>query len=361
MKRGGIYLRLLGVMLFLTISTPVVAFLMTAYTISVTVQGNVWEVFPKEQWPSPEAQILGERLRWNALWAALISAGLASMLALILARSIAQPLTEVGQAARSITDGNLSARSPTPPRVLGQEAVELVQHFNEMAETLETLEAGRKRMMADIAHELRTPLAVLQARLDGLEDGVLTFDAQELRKLSLQTGMLGRLVEDLRLLTLAGTRQLPFQPEEVNFNVLLEDVVAAFSFRAEQQNLTLNLILPHQPVNVQVDPDRMAQVVSNLLENSLRYAKSRIEVELHPSGEFTVEDDGPGVKPEELPRIFEPYHRTDEARSRDLGGSGLGLPIVRAFLQAQGGDVRADLGRWGGLKVTCWTAGLNRL
>lgn len=354
MKPGSIYLRLLGVMLFLTISTPVVAFLMTAYTISVTVQGNVWDAFPKEPWPTPEARILGERLRWNALWAALISAGLASMLALFLARNIAQPLTEVGRAARSIKGGNLSTRATSPPQVLGQEALELVQNFNEMASTLESLEEGRKRMMADIAHELRTPLAVLQARLDGLEDGVLPFDAEEVRKLSMQTAMLGRLVEDLRLLTLVNTRQLPFQLEEVNFNVLLEDVVSAFAFRAAQQNLSLHLEVPDLQVKVQVDPDRMAQVVSNLLENSLRYAQSHIRVTLHPDGMFSVEDDGPGVQASELSRIFEPYHRTDEARSRALGGSGLGLPLVQAFLQAQGGRVRAEIGSLGGLKVNCW-------
>ncbi|GEM45680.1 sensor histidine kinase [Deinococcus cellulosilyticus] len=353
MKRGSIYLRLLGVMLFLTISTPVVAFLMTAYTISVTVQGDVWNFFPKQEWPTPEAQVLGERLRWNALWAALISAGLASMVALVLARGIAQPLVQVGQAARKITDGNLSARAPASPQMLGQEAAELVQHFNEMAEGLEKLEAGRKRMMADIAHELRTPLAVLQARLDGLEDGMLTFDQQEARKLSLQVGMLNRLVEDLRLLTLANTGQLPVQQEAVNLKVLFEDVISSFAIRAEQNQLTLTLQVPAEDVTLTGDADRLAQVLSNLLENSLRHARSQIEVQVFSSGTFSVEDDGQGVPEQELSRIFELYYRTDESRSREKGGSGLGLPLVQAFLQAHGGHATAEKGQWGGLKVTC--------
>lgn len=361
----GIQTHLLVVMLFLTVSTPLLSFVFSSYTVYQLRQefGN-WQsnppapIDPAEPHPPHLARPAGfehiaERFRMNGLLASIASTVLASLLAVLFARQIARPLTGVSLAARKITEGDLSARVAEHHQLLGAEAYALVHHFNEMAVTLQELDNGRKQMVADIAHELRTPLTVLQARLDGIEDGIYTFDADETRKLGQHVAVLIRLVEDLRLLSMAHAGQLPVHLQEVHLNMLIEDVISVFESHAQQHHLEVHVLLPSSTVVIQGDPDRLAQVLNNLLDNALRHAKQHIWVALDTQGTFSVEDDGLGVAENELSRLFEAYYRTDWARSRDKGGSGLGLALVQAFMQAHGGRAYAKTSQYGGLAVIC--------
>jgi two-component system OmpR family sensor kinase/two-component system sensor histidine kinase BaeS len=226
---------------------------------------------------------------------------------------------------------------------------ELGQTFNGMAESLANAETQRRHMVADVAHELRTPLAAIQATLEGMQDGVLPVNDEQVSALYSETMLLNRLVGDLKLLSLADAGQLRLEKQEVEPAAFIQRIVDRARPQAEQNHVRLEADLqPGLPV-LSIDGDRIAQVLNNLIGNALRYTPEGGRITLHGSVvkpgtavEISIDDSGPGIDPADLPFIFERFYRADKSRTRASGGSGLGLAIVKQLVEAHGGTVRAD-------------------
>jgi two-component system, OmpR family, sensor histidine kinase BaeS len=273
------------------------------------------------------------------------------------ARRIAQPIEAVSRAATQMGQGDLSARAPIDATLNRSsfETLTLAQNFNTMAEALERAQQQRRDMTADIAHELRTPLGVMKSRLEALEDGVIVFDAQEVQKLQQHTKLLIRLVEDLRVLSLADSGQLEIHPRAFDLASNARIVVNGFEARANAANVRLELLVPSS-VMFTGDPDRITQVISNLIGNALQHSPvgGEITVKLEQTDRITLEvqDSGPGIPSDHLERIFDRFHRVDGSRSRASGGTGLGLAIVRTIVELHAGTISARTGNLGGAVFT---------
>ncbi len=281
----------------------------------------------------------------------------ASALALLLARRIATPIRAVSDAAERMAHGDLAARVPINKNMqqAGDETSRLANNFNLMAETLERQEQNRKAMIADIAHELRTPLSVMRAKFEAMEDGVIPLNQAEIGKLQQQSKLLSRLIEDLRLLSLADAGQLTLEQRDMNISELLDGIAANFVTKAKDKNLHLQThILPN--IHASVDGERISQVIGNLLENALRYtpAPGNILLSLNLEANnvlIRVSDSGPGLPQEQIAHVFDRFYRAEASRNRAAGGSGLGLAIVRAIVELHGGTAWAENQSTGGLAV----------
>ncbi len=281
----------------------------------------------------------------QTLWiAGLLGIALALVLGGLFTRQIVAPLGEVAAAARHVAQGDLSQRV----RIHGaSELAELGESFNAMAATLGHDRELRQNMVADIAHELRTPLSVLQGNVEAMLDGVLEANAENLASLHQETLLLARLIEDLRTLSLAESGQLSFQIRATDLKALFSRVIEGLQAWFAAKHVKLAIEAPDNLASVQVDPDRTAQVMRNLLNNALHYTPEGgdITVRLIPdaSGITTsVTDTGAGIPAEDLPRIFDRFYRVDRSRTRSTGGSDLGLAIVKQLVEAQGGHIWAS-------------------
>jgi signal transduction histidine kinase len=211
-------------------------------------------------------------------------------------------------------------------------------------------------MLADIAHELRTPLSIIRGRLEGIVDGIYPENGPQVSMALEQTYAMQRLVDDLRLLTLVETRQLPFDMREVNVGEVINRVIDMFSAEALEKNISLSFPEKNGNLIAFIDPQRLEQVIGNLLGNALRYVPDGGKVwvtanELNGGVRIAVNDNGPGIPEEDLPFIFERFWRKDKSRSRISGGSGLGLAIAKQLVEAQNGTITAVNVSGGGLQV----------
>ncbi len=263
----------------------------------------------------------------------------------LLAQRLTRPIRFVAQAAERIGSGSYQARVPVP--TTGDELAALAGAFNRMAQALESTERRRQALLADLAHELRTPLATLEGYVEGLADGVVAADAEAWTVLQAELVRLCRLVKDLETVSRAEERQLELRLGPVDPGVLVTRAVQAAepAYAAKGVALQASVDRPLPPVSA--DPDRLAEVLGNLLGNALRHtpADGRVQVSAHGDGnqvELSVHDSGEGIPPELLDRVFERFFRVDPARTRDGGGSGLGLTISRAIVEAHGGRVWAE-------------------
>jgi signal transduction histidine kinase len=296
-------------------------------------------------WPLDAAQATflsrARRILWIGAAAAL---AVALIVGGLLFRSITAPLRELTAASEAIAEGDLSARAD----VRGQDEVaQLADSFNKMAESLSRMERARRNQTADIAHELRTPLTVLQGTLEAMLDGVYSTDGENLQAALSQTRTLSRLIEDLRLLALADAGKLHLAKDCLDLQAFLGEVVEAYQPQAREQRINLVLETPPELPAICVDRDRLAQVMGNLLSNSLRYLPrgGHVKVEVEREGQEVVIaaiDDGPGVPPDDLGHLFDRFWRVGPARQRATGGSGLGLSIARHIVEAHGGRIWAD-------------------
>ena len=212
-------------------------------------------------------------------------------------------------------------------------------------------------MLADVAHELRTPLSVIRGRLEGIVDGIYSENGPQVSMALDQTYVLERLVEDLRLLTLAESRQLPFDRHPVDLGQLVDRTLDVFSAEAREKNISLAFTERSGDLTANVDPQRFEQVLGNLVGNAIRYVPEggRVWVTAHGVADglsLTVNDNGPGLPPEDLPFIFDRFWRKDKSRARVSGGTGLGLAIARQLVEAQGGHISARNLPEGGLQIT---------
>jgi signal transduction histidine kinase len=276
-----------------------------------------------------------------ALVAALAAATAASA---YLARKVAAPMAALAGAATEVADGHFGARVPSGG--FGAEFDTVAEAFNAMAGRLQAVEESRRRMLADLAHEMRTPLATIGAYLEAVEDGITVDDEDSLRVLRDQTGRLRRLADDIGAVSRAEEQQLDLRPLPMAPQALVSAAVATARARYAAGGVTLDeRVDPHLPA-VLVDADRLGQLLGNLLDNALRHtpAGGRVDVAALAAGdavEFVVTDTGEGIAAEHLPHLFERFYRVDRARDRAHGGSGIGLAIASALARAHAGDLRA--------------------
>jgi two-component system OmpR family sensor kinase/two-component system sensor histidine kinase BaeS len=244
-----------------------------------------------------------------------------------------------------MSSGDLSTRV----KVNGKdELAELAATFNHMATNLEIAEERKKALTADVAHELRTPLAVQKAQLEGMLDGVIPANSENLEIALQQTDFLSRLVDDLRLLAMADAGEIHFEVRETDLQRLIEQLAVQFAapMNADGTRIITNYLGYRSGEMVMVDPDRLTQILHNLLSNAQRYGtrggEIHLTVSLDPSTiTIMVKDDGTGLPETALPHLFERFYRHEKARSRDTGGTGLGLAISRKLALLMGGELSA--------------------
>lgn len=294
----------------------------------------------------------------RAVWLAGLAGAVAALiLGFIVFRGVTAPLGRLTRAAHSVAAGDLSQRVSVRT---GDEIAELGEAFNSMAANLERGEQLRRQMTADIAHELRTPLSVIQGNLEAILDGVYAPDAEHIQPALDQAQLLTRLVEDLRTLALAEAGQLSLSIQPTEAKELARRVVASFEAKASAKQVTLSLDTPDSPLYVRADGQRIAQVLTNLIGNALRYTPEggQVQVRLQVQDRATVlavHDTGSGIAPEDLPHVFDRFYRADKSRTREgvardgasrdpqgASGSGLGLAIARSIVEAHGGRIWAE-------------------
>ncbi len=268
--------------------------------------------------------------------------GLLSIVATtIVGRRLTAPLSQLAEAARAIGAHDLSKRV----KVEGTfEAQALAEAFNEMAQQLEQSEKLRSNMVADVAHELRTPLSVLQGNLRAILDDVYPLTKEEVSKLYDHTRSLGKLVNDLRELSQAEAHQLPLSYQHIDLCSFIETQVAAFLPNAEAEGVHLHVKLPPELPPIEADRARLAQILGNLVMNAITHTPKGGDITIAGSSTpqavtLTIHDTGEGIPSASLPYVFDHFYRVDASRSRDSGGAGLGLAIVKALVEAHKGRI----------------------
>ena len=281
----------------------------------------------------------------RSLWVAGLSGvALAIFLGYLFTRQIVAPLGKVTAAARQVAQGNLEQRVDSHG---SGEIAELSQSFNLMAATLSHDQQLRQNMVADIAHELRTPLSILQGNIEAMLDGVLETNTDNLGSIHQETILLARLIEDLRTLSLADSGQLKFQPENTDLRSLSLQVSSGFQTQLAAKKLSLALEAADDLPPAWLDPERTAQVMRNLLSNAIHYTPEGGSIVIRLTADnsgvtVSVIDTGSGIPPEDRPHVFDRFYRVDRSRTRSSGGSGLGLAIVKQLVEAQNGRVWLD-------------------
>ena len=294
------------------------------------------------------------RQYWGLGGMALLVIALALLAARVLAARWVRPLQQAQAATRRIARGELKVRIAKQG---DDELGALTDDINAMAEALARLESSRRRWIAELSHELRTPLAVLRGELEALQDGIRPLGPAALASLQDEVQRLSRLTEDFHTLAISELQELPCNFTLTEVPALLAEALARIRSRALVAGLELQSDWPAQLPPAFWDGERIAQMLANLLENSLRYTDAPGLLELSArlvdgdSLEISLDDSKPGVPPEALAHLFEPLYRVDASRSRQAGGSGLGLGVAQAIARSHGGKLVADPSGLGGLRL----------
>jgi signal transduction histidine kinase len=286
---------------------------------------------------------LGEHW-WEVLLAGALAAGIALVIARWVARGMTQPLRDMAQAARRMETGDYTQRVRTSSR---DEVGQLAQAFNRMSAELDQLERLRRDLVANVSHELKTPISALRAHLENLLDGVERPDPETLQVMLAQSERLGRLVDQLLDLSRLESGDVPLHREPVALGPLVSEVVSEIEVASAGHDVALERAVPEGLPDVYADRERIHQVLFNLLDNAVRFtpAGGRVTVSAERSDgsvDVHVTDTGPGIPPEHLPRLFERFYRADPARSQKEGGTGIGLAIARSVVEAHGGRIWAE-------------------
>jgi len=260
-------------------------------------------------------------------------------------RRVQRSVTEVSSAAAAVADGHYDSRV-SPPQ-LGDDFDSLARAFNQMASRLESVEGTRRRLFGDLAHEIRTPVSVLEAYFEAVEDGVKVLDRETITMLRDQTRRLVRFSEDVAALAQAEESQASIAPTSVAVDALIETAVSATADRYAAKGVTLTSDVDGDLPVLWADQHRLGQVLANLLDNALRHTSSGGRVIIaagasHGELTITVSDDGEGIPAEHLPHVFDRFYRADAARTREHGGAGIGLAIAKALVEAHQGHIAVD-------------------
>lgn len=287
----------------------------------------------------------------------LYSVGGAALLALLLgiflSRTLSRPIRELMRATHAIAQGDLQQKVDVRSR---DELGELATAFNKMSAELSRSINARKQMTADIAHELRTPLSLILGHAEAVHDGVLQPTRENFEIIREEAAHLEHLVNDLRTLSLADAGKLSIQTQTISPLRLLEEVANLYRFRTQTKDLNLDLDIPTSLPDIEVDPGRITQALTNILDNAVRHTTAGGHITLAASRTsdgvaLAVHDSGPGLPAAELERIFDRFYRADSSRVRNEGGSGLGLAIAKSIVSAHGGQIHSESEQGKGLKV----------
>ncbi len=281
--------------------------------------------------------------RWLVVGATAVGLAGFGLIARQLFRTTWAPLGELIEATRRLGDGDHSARLDTTRR---GPFSQVANSFNKMAERLEDEDQRRRRLLADIGHELRTPMTVIRGEIEAVLDGL--HDPSQLGEVVDEVELIERLLEDLRTLSMAEAGTLRLEKEPTEIGGLVASVLANFTEQANRQDVEVVLARSDEMPEVEIDPVRLQQVVSNLVRNALAQMQDggRLEVVIVHNGQdvaLKVVDSGPGIPEDELERIFERF-----VRASDSSGTGLGLSISRDLVEAHGGELKAANGKAGG-------------
>jgi two-component system sensor histidine kinase BaeS len=277
----------------------------------------------------------------------------AATLAFLLARNVSRPVRRLGDTVRDLSQGEYQARASVETR---DEIGGLAEHVNQLAGTLEKNRSARQRWMADIAHELRTPVTILKGEIEALADGVRQADEHMSKSLRDEVDQLSTLIDDLQTLALSDAGALNIEKHSVDLSHLVCQCVDSFRDRLAARQVTIDLQLAEE-VKLAADQPRLRQLLHNLLENSSRYVNEagqvRVSLSQNQGGvELVLEDSGPGLENEQVNRLFERFYRVESSRSRSSGGTGLGLSICKNIVEAHGGSIQATHSEMGGLKIS---------
>ncbi len=279
----------------------------------------------------------------GAFWSVVVGASAAGGLSYLVARRITQPLIHMEQVTQKITAGHLEERLPHNEI---PELDRLAMSFNQMAANLEGVEQRRRELVGDLTHELRTPLTIVEGYLEGLADGTIEPSVDIYQRLVRETARLRRLVNDLQELSQAEAGYLPIRLEPVNLPPLLAAIATKFADQLFEESPALLVDCPDDLPLVLADPERLEQVLMNLLGNALRYTEDGlITVKAWPDGGkvwMAVIDTGQGIAAEDLPHVFERFWRADRSRDRASGGTGVGLAISRRLIELQNGAIEVE-------------------
>jgi len=298
---------------------------------------------------SPEVDIASLQIVYGAIgrffiWGGLVAVAIALLLTFVLSRRILAPVKALTQAARRLGKGDFSQRVHVRDK---GEVGELAQSFNSMASDLECAEQLRRNMVADAAHELRTPLSNIRGYLEAIRDGIKKPDSGTIRSLNEEASSLSRLVDDLQELSLADAGELKLICRKEDISKLIDEAAAAWQPQAAAKGLMLAVKLAEKLPLINIDSHRIKQVLRNLLENAVAHTSQggSIAVEAWKEGnqiKVSVVDTGKGIPAKDLPNIFERFYRVDKSRARATGGSGLGLTIAKRLVEAHGGRIEVQ-------------------
>ena len=288
-----------------------------------------------------------QALMQGLVLATILATACALALSYFVALQIARPVQQMLTATRRIGSGHYAERVVVPVANRGDELGQLAASFNEMAGALEHTERRRVELVGDVAHELRTPITTITGYLEGLLDGVVESSPETWAKLHTESLRLRRLVDDLQELSRAEARQIPLHVARTSPADIFSAAQQRIASHYAEKSLDLHIVSPSGLPDVVADPDRAVQVLTNLLTNALRYtpAPGSVEVSATREGDmlaFHVHDSGMGIARDDLTRVFERFYRVDKARTRTLGGSGIGLTISKALVEAMHGTMRAE-------------------
>jgi len=302
--------------------------------------------------PAEEAFI--NQLRNNLLIGLGLGLAVAVLLAWLLARHLSRPVNAVAEGIRALAAGDYATKLNTRG---SDEIAKLGDDVNRLSSALSEHETTRKRWVSDMAHELRTPLAIISGELEAMSDGVRPLNREQLESVRDEVKHLSVLIEDLHNLTLTDSGALAYKMQAVDFDQLVQMTTDSFKVRADSKDLDLVYANPGHAIMLQGDEQRLGQLLRNLLDNAVRYtdAGGRISVQLGKEkqlAKLTISDTAPGASTEECEHLFERLYRMEGSRNRNSGGSGLGLTICRNIVEAHGGQISAQPGPDGGLLIT---------
>jgi signal transduction histidine kinase len=281
---------------------------------------------------------------WQFLLVGMVAAGVSLAVARQMARGMTQPLRDMASAARRMETGDYSVRVQTRSR---DEVGRLAAAFNRMSGELENLEQSRRDLVANVSHELKTPIAAIRAHLENLLDGVETPDPATLEVMLTQVERLGRLVDQLLDLSRLESGEVPLRLESLPLQSLVDDLISEIGMARPPRGVRVRNDVPADLPALSADRERVHQVLFNLVDNAVRFTPTGGSVTVsarrrNGAVEVAVSDTGAGIPAEHLPRLFERFYRADPARARGDGGTGIGLAIARSVVEAHGGQIRAE-------------------